>query len=376
VLRARADGAVAVLASSRPSVEAFYEAGRLGNLIDLGGGPPRDGVTIVERDRDLPLVSVELERRLRANLARGETAILFLNRRGYAAQVACSRCGGVPRCPRCDIALVFHKAGSRLVCHYCDHAVDVRKGCAACGGEIEVRRGAGTQAIEEELGRLFPGVRTGRLDADTAGEPGARERLLADFARGRIPLLVATRLLLHQPGVPRAGLVAVLSPEAILGFSDYRAGERTFQAVSAMLDLRRGTPDAEAVIQTASPVHFSVAAAAAGDYRAFFDREIEFRRVMGYPPFASLVEVLLQGRDLRTLGARSRQLLASFQKNAVGLEVLGPAFAPVSRVKDLSRVQFVLKSSDRRRIDRALRGALPGVRLKKTLTFSYSPFRA
>jgi len=375
VLRARAEGAVAVLASSRPSVEAFYEAGRLGNLIDLGGGPPRDGVTIVERDRDLPLISVELERRLRANLARGETAILFLNRRGYAAQVACSRCGGVPRCPRCDIALVFHKAGSRLVCHYCDHAVDVRKGCAACGGEIEVRRGAGTQAIEEELGRLFPGVRTGRLDADTAGEPGARERLLADFARGRIPLLVATRLLLHQPGVPRAGLVAVLSPEAILGFSDYRAGEKTFQAVSAMLDLRRGTPDAEAVIQTASPVHFSVAAAAAGDYRAFFDREIEFRRVMGYPPFASLVEVLLQGRDLRTLGARSRQLLASFKKNAGGLEVLGPAFPPVSRVKDLSRVQFVLKSSDRRQIDRALRGALPGVRLKKTLTFSYSPFR-
>jgi primosomal protein N' (replication factor Y) len=375
VLRARAEGAVAVLASSRPSVEAFYEAGRLGNLIDLGGGPPRDGVTIVERDRDLPLVSVELERRLRANLARGETAILFLNRRGYAAQVACARCGGAPRCPRCDIALVFHKAGSRLVCHYCDHAVDVRKGCAACGGEIEVRRGAGTQAIEEELGRLFPGVRTGRLDADTAGEPGARERLLADFARGRIPLLVATRLLLHQPGVPRAGLVAVLSPEAILGFSDYRAGEKTFQAVSAMLDLRRGTPDAEAVIQTASPVHFSVAAAAAGDYRAFFDREIEFRRVMGYPPFASLAEVLLQGRDLRTLGARSRELLASFKKNAGGLEVLGPAFPPVSRVKDLSRVQFVLKSSDRRRIDRALRGALPGVRLKKTLTFSYSPFR-
>ncbi|OGD15932.1 MAG: primosomal protein N' [Candidatus Aminicenantes bacterium RBG_16_66_30] len=375
-LRARSEGAVVVFASSRPTVEAFYEAGRSGVLIDLGSGPPRAGVTIVDQARDVPLISAELERRLRANLARGEAAVLFLNRRGYAAQVVCSACGGVPRCPRCDIALVFHKAEGRLVCHYCNYAADVRKGCAGCGGAVEVRRGAGTQAIEEELARLFPRVRIGRFDADAAGEPRVREKLLGDFARGRIPLLVGTQLLVHHPGAPKARLVAVLRPEAILGFSDYRAGQKTFEALSAMLDFRCDSPDAEAVIQTAAPVHFAVAAAAAGDYRAFYDREIEFRGVMGYPPFSHLAEVLLQGRDVRTLGARSRQLRAAFLKQAPGLEVLGPAFAPVARIKDLTRVQFVLKSADRGAIDLALREALPKVHLKKTIVFSYSPFRA
>lgn len=375
VLRARSDGAVAVLSSSRPSVEAFAEAERAGVLIDLGAGPLRTGVTIVEHGRDVPLISPELERRLRANLARGGSAILFLNRRGYAAQVACAKCGTVPRCPRCDIALVYHKPEGRLVCHYCNAAVEVRRGCAACGGGLAVRRGAGTQAVEEELGRLFPGVRTGRFDVDAAAAPEERRRLLADFGRGRIPLLVATRLLVHQPDAAKAGLVAVLRPESILGFSDYRAGQKTFETVSAMLDFRGDAASADAVIQTAAPVHFSIAAAASGDYRAFYDGEVAFRKVLGYPPFAHMAEVILQGRDVRALGRRSRELRASLLRHARGLEVLGPAFAPVARVKDLSRVQFILKAADRAAIDRALNESLPAIPLKKTVVLSYSPFR-
>jgi primosomal protein N' (replication factor Y) len=373
-LRARSEGAVVVFASSRPTVEAFHEAARLGILIDLGSGPPRTGVTIVPQSRDVPIISAELERRLRANLALGESAILFLNRRGYAAQVSCSGCGGVPHCPRCDVALVFHKSENRLVCHYCNDSVDVRKGCPGCGGEVVVRRGAGTQAVEEELARIFPGVPTARFDADAAGEPRERERILAEFSKGRIPFLVGTQLLVHQPNAPKAMLVAVLHPEGILGFSDYRAGQKTFEAVSAMLDFCREAAGAEAVIQTASPVPFPIAAAAAGDYRAFYDKEIEFRRVMGYPPFASLAEVLLQGRDVRALGARSRELRAAFLKHAPGLEVLGPAFAPVARVKDIARVQFVLKSPEREMIDLAVRESLPKARLKRSVVFSYSPF--
>lgn len=375
VLRARSEGAVAVLSSSRPTVEAFTEAARAGALIDLGSGPPRAGVTIVEHARDIPLVSAELERRLRANLARGGSAIVFLNRRGYAAQVACARCGAVPRCPRCDIALVCHKAEDRLVCHYCGAAAEVRKGCAACGGGLAVRRGAGTQALEEELGRLFPGVRIGRFDADAAASPEARRRLLGEFGRGRVPLLVATRLLVHQPDAPKAGLVAVLRPEAILGFADYRAGQKAFETVSAMLECRGGAAGAEAVIQTAAPVPFPIAAAASGDYRAFYDGEAAFRRLMGYPPFAHLAEVVLQGRDVRALGRRSRELRALLARSSPGLEVLGPALAPLARVRDLFRVQFVLKSADRAEIDRALSDALPQVPLKKAVTFSYSPFR-
>jgi primosomal protein N' (replication factor Y) len=374
-LRARSEEAVVVYGSSRPSVEAFAEARRQGTLIELGTEPRRARVTLVDHPQEIPLISRDLEKRLRENLARGETAILFLNRRGYASQLACSGCGRIPRCPRCDIPLVFHKAENRLVCHYCNHSEDTRKACSGCGGEIILKRGAGTQAVEEELVRLFPGVRVGRFDADTAGGPEERERLLADFAKGKNPLLVGTQLLVYQPGVPKAGLVGILRPESLLGFSDYRAGQKTFEAVSAMLDFCRDTPDAQAVIQTTAPAHFSIEAAAAGDYRAFYDKEIEFRRVLNYPPFTALAEVLIQGRDVRTLGAKSRELRALLQKHAPGLEVLGPAFAPVSRVRDVSRVQFILKAAERETIDRALRASLPKIRLRRSVVFSYSPFR-
>jgi primosomal protein N' (replication factor Y) len=175
--------------------------------------------------------------------------------------------------------------------------------------------------------------------------------------------------------VPKVGLVGVLRPESLLGFSDYRAGQKTFEAVSTILDFCRDAPDAEAVVQTTAPAHFSIEAAAAGDYRAFYDKEIEFRRVLNYPPFAALAEVLIQGRDVRTLGAKSRELRALLQQYAPGLEVLGPAFASVARVRDVSRVQLLLKAPERETIDRALRESLPKVRLKKSIVFSYSPFR-
>jgi primosomal protein N' (replication factor Y) len=374
-LRARAEGAVAVFSSSRPTVEAFAEAGKRGILIDLGAEPRRAAVTIVPHGGDAPLVSRELERKLRACLDRGEPAALFLNRRGYAAQVVCSVCGRAPRCPRCDIALVYHKAENRLLCHYCSTAVEAGRACAGCGGRLVVRRGAGTQAVEEELSRLFPKVRVARFDADTASKPADRARLLADIAKGRIPLLVGTQFLARQPGLPKLGLAAVLRPEHLLGLSDYRASQKTYEAVSAMLEAVRDAPDAEAVIQTVEPVHFAIAAAAAGDYRAFFDKEIELRRALNYPPFASLAEVVLQGRDVRALGARSRALRGLLLKHGPELEVLGPAFAPVARVRDVSRVQFILKAAERPTIDRALDEALPKVRLKRSITYSYSPFR-
>ncbi len=223
-LRGKSEGAVIVFGSSRPTVEAFSEARRLGTLIELGSEPRPAGVTIVDHSGDAPVVSRELERKLRARLEKGDPAILLLNRRGYAAQVVCSGCGHAPHCPRCDIALVYHKAENRLICHYCNYSVDSGRACAECGGRLVVRRGAGTQAVEEELARLFPKTRVARFDADTASRPEERERILGDFAKGKIPILVGTQLLVHQPGAPKAGLVAVLRPEYLLGFSDYRAG--------------------------------------------------------------------------------------------------------------------------------------------------------
>jgi primosomal protein N' (replication factor Y) len=373
-LRARSESAVVAFGSPRPSVEAFYGAARAGSLIELGGQDEKTPVSWIDHRAETPLVSRDLEGRLRACLKRGEPAILFLNRRGYASSLACAACGRVPRCRRCDIPLVYHKKEEELICHYCNASLRAGAGCPDCGGRLVLRRGAGTQALEEELGKLFPGVALARFDADTAAGREEREKILHGFAKGRVPLLVGTQFLAHQPGVPRVRLVGILSPETLLGFSDYRAGQKTFQAVARMTELCEPGPGSEVIVQTPEPVHFSIRAAASRDFKAFYEREIDFRRVMNYPPQSALAEVTLQGRDVRSLGARSREFRALLRKFEPELEVLGPAFAAVVRVKDVSRVQVILKARSRETIDRALDEALPRVRLRGSVVFSYSPF--
>ena len=370
-LRARADGGSVVFGSPRPTVEAFFEAGRAGRLIDLGSGPAGP-VTFVEPESETRLLSRGLEARLRETLRRGGPAILFLNRRGYAASVFCAACGRPPRCRRCDIPLVYHKPENNLVCHYC--GAQSPPACPDCGGRLVLRRGPGIQALEEELRAAFPGLPVGRADSDAASGREERGRILRAFGKGRIPVLLGTRLLAGGLGPAKARLVGILSPEILLGFSDYRAGQRTFQAVSAMMEFCDAGSGGEVVIQTPAPRHYSIEAAAAGDYRAFYEREIEFRRLLGYPPFSVLAEVTLFGAERRSLAAKSRALKNLLSEYEPELEVVGPAFAPVSRVKDVSRVQVILKAAGRAVVDRALAAALPRIRLRKTVSFSYSPF--
>jgi primosomal protein N' (replication factor Y) len=373
-LRAHSEGAVVVFGSPRPSVEAFYGAERAGSLIELGGSDEKTPVSWIDHGAETPLVSRDLERKIQACLRREEPAVLFLNRRGYASSLVCAACGRVPRCRRCDIPLVYHKKEDELICHYCNASLRAGAGCPACGGRLALRRGAGTQALEEELKNLFPGVPVARFDADTAAGREEREAIIRRFAQGRTPLLVGTQLLAYQPGVPRVRLVGVLSPETLLGFSDYRVGQKTFQAVARMTELSEPGPGSEVVVQTPVPVHYSIRAAASRDFTAFYAQEIHFRRIMNYPPLTALAEVTLQGRDLRSLGTRSREFRALLRKFEPELEVLGPAFAAVVRVKDVSRVQVILKARSRETIVRALGEALPCVRLRKSIVFSYSPF--
>jgi len=373
-LRARSENAVVAFGSPRPSVEAFYGAEQAGSLIELGGPDEKTPVSWVDHHAETPLVSGDLERKIRACMKREEPAVLFLNRRGYASSLACESCGRVPRCRRCDIPLVYHKKEEELICHYCNASLRAVAGCHDCGGRLVLRRGAGTQALEEELRSLFPGVAVARFDSDTVASREEREAMIRRFAQGRIPLLVGTQLLAYQPGVPRVRLVGVLSPETLLGFSDYRAGQKTFQAVARMTELCETSPGSEVVIQTPAPVHYCIRAAASRDFKAFYEPEIDFRRIMNYPPLTSLAEVTLQGRDVRSLGTRSREFRALLRKFEPELEVLGPAFAAVVRVKDVSRVQVILKARKRETIDRALNEALPRLRLRKSVVFSFSPF--
>jgi primosomal protein N' (replication factor Y) len=373
-LRGRTEGAVVVLGSPRPSVEAYEAASREGSLVELGGAVERPDVTWVDHRTDGPILSRELGLRVAASLKRDEPVILFLNRRGYAASLTCSACGRVPGCRRCDIPLVYHKKDETLVCHYCNASLRASSGCPSCGGRLALRRGAGTQALEEDLKALLPGASVARFDADAAPGREERERILHDFAKGRTAVLVATELLAHQPGVPRVRLVGVLSPESLLGLSDYRVSQRTFQAVSRMCEFCQTAAGAGIVIQTQAPVHYSIQAAATGDYPAFAGRESEFRKLMNYPPFAALAEVTIQGREMRSVAAGAREFRAGLRGFEPELEVLGPALASVVRVRDLVRVQVILKARRREAIDRALDACLPRLRLRKSVAFSYAPF--
>ncbi len=370
-LRAEAEGAVLVCGSSSPSVEAYHAALAGRNLVKLDSEPRRFAVTVVDDRGQKGLLSAGLEARLRERLGKGEPALVFINRLGYAPYTFCSKCGRSPHCPRCDISLEYHKKADQWFCRYCDFRKPASPLCPDCGGALVRKRGRGIEALEEELVRLFPGVPAARFDSEEAGRESEQDRVIEDFKRGRIPLLLATNLLARRTDFPKVPFAAILSPETLLGLSDYGASQKVYQAIARMMEFVADDPTAEALIQTSNPSHFSVRAAAAGDYARFYEAEIEIRKLMNYPPFAGLAEVILEGRDLRALARKSRELASRLAaRGGGGIEVLGPAMAAVGRIRGQFRVQVVLKSADRHVLVSTLREVLDKLGAKKTVRLS------
>jgi primosomal protein N' (replication factor Y) len=370
-LRAEEENAAIVFGSSTPSVEAYHRAREAGTLVSLKGPAPRFRTSIVDDRGDKSALSGALLERIKRRLDRGDPVILFVNRRGYAPAVYCPACGYSPRCPRCDIAVSYHKKRDQWVCHYCNSALPASPGCPKCGAGLVRRRAKGIEAAEEELRRAFPGARPARFDTDDAAREKDRDRIVDDFRRGRIRILLGTSLLAHRADVPPAPLVGVIAPEALLGLADYRAGQRAFQSVARMRAFAEDDARAEVVIQTSEPGHFVMRAAAAGDFPAFFEAEIESRRALGYPPFTSLAEVVLQGRDLRTLARKSREFAAALGKEGEAIDVLGPALASVSRARGSYRIQIILKAKDGDTLERTLRRALERTKAKTSVRLSW-----
>ncbi len=370
-IRARAEGAVGVFGSARPSVEAYFDARADGSLVTLNAEEREFRTAIVDDRSERGIVSGALAGKIRERIGRGDPVILFVNRRGYASFSFCRKCGKSPRCGRCDVALTYHRKDDRWVCHYCNASVPASPNCPSCGGLLVRRQGKGIEAAAEELAKAFPGVSVASFDSDAVGREKERERMIDEFRRGRIPLLLATSLLVHRTDVPRVPFVGILSPETLLGAADYRAGQKVYQAVSAMSAFALNDVRAEVVIQTSCPSHYSIRAAAAGDYDSFYAEEIEVRRLMNYPPFIRLAEVRLQGGNMRTLAAKSREFTAALDARNREIEVLGPALASVSRVRGLFQVQLILKARDGDVLDAALRGAAERVRVRKMIRLSW-----
>jgi primosomal protein N' (replication factor Y) len=362
LVRARLEGASAVLGSATPSVETWYAAnsGRYVRL-DLPeriAGRPMPSVEIVDmreefRERGAPvLLSRTLIEALRAAKARGEQSIILLNRRGYAAFALCRACGEPIGCPHCSVSLVYHRSDESLRCHYCDYHRSRPDVCDKCGSDHLVYQGEGTERLERHLERALPGSRVVRLDRDTARAQGSHETILTEFEQGRHDILVGTQMVAKGHDFPGVTVVGVLSADAILGIPDFRAAERTFQLLTQVAGRAgRGDRPGRVLVQAYRRDHYAIQTALDHDHETFYQRELSYRRILGYPPFTNLAAITVSGLDLARTAGRAKDLAARLEHNGLGrVRVLGPALAPIARLRNRYRFQILLKARARRRL--------------------------
>ncbi len=363
-LRAEEEGAVLIYGSASPSVSDFYRAEKGGYLLRLESEPGKKNVEIVDDRREKRLISQRLKEKIGHRIKKKEQVLVFFNRRGYASFLFCSRCNYIPRCVRCDISLSYHKRDDKLICHYCNYSRPKMETCPECGSRMMRERGIGIEAVEEELRRIFPQNKI--TSFDTSLSKRAQDKILLRYLRGEIDVLIGTQLLAHQRELPLASLVSILFPEMILALSDYRAGQKTYQTLSQMMRFVKDD-SSEVLIQTALPDHFAIVQAAGGDYDSFYQQELEFRRLMSYPPFSIVAEVLFQGENLRNVARKSREFSALLKSLTKEVEILGPALDIVPRVRGLYRVQLILKAQRKDFLDEALRKSLRTIKLRKSV---------
>ena len=370
VMRGKLNNATVVLASATPSIESYHNAqtGKYG-LIELGERVERRPLPEVEvvdmrfefqqmgEDR---IFSRQLVQEVSERLVRGEQAMILLNRRGYSPIVLCRSCGKTLECKNCSIALTFHKSGYRMECHYCGYKQGVPKVCPACGSEYIYFLGAGSEKLEEKLHEAFPQARIGRLDRDTVRTRYDFERVLNQFHAGEINLLVGTQMIAKGHDVHGVTLVGVVGADFALGFPDFRAAERTFQLLTQVAGRAgRGETPGKVILQTFYPDHYAIQFAQQHDYRAFYDKEVRFRRWMHYPPFTALANVLVRNDKLDQTLNWTGQLGRWFESTRnEGTRVLGPSVAPIMRLKRDYRYHFILKANGRDKLNRTLRNML------------------
>ena len=286
------------------------------------------------------LISAPLRQELEENLRRGEQSILFLNRRGSSRMLLCGECGHVPECPRCSVALTYHSANDRLMCHYCGHSERALEACPVCGG-IMKHVGTGTQKVEEELRELFPEAGILRMDADTAS--GGLEAIISRFEKERIPILLGTQMVAKGLDFENVTLVGVLSADLSLYVDNYRAAERTFNLLTQVVGRAgRGGKQGRAIIQTYTPGNDVIRCAAEQNYDSFYQNEVRMRRLRRCPPFADLFVFTVSGTEegsvLRAAAGARERLRQVFP----GEEVLGPAPAPVLKLNNRFRYRLLL----------------------------------
>ena len=356
VVRARLAGGVALLGSATPSVQTYHNAvsGRFVELVLSRRVKQRplpevrlvDLRTLGHEKGARRYLSPQLRAALEKTLANKEQALLFLNRRGFAGSAACALCGQTAKCRHCDITLTYHKAANALVCHYCGFSMAAVSPCPTCGASSFMMLGLGSEKLEQMVKTLFPRAAVDRLDADTTRKKGSVVKILKKLKNRETDILVGTQMLAKGHDFPHITLVGVVCADLSLSFPDFRAGERAFQLLAQVAGRAgRGDVPGKVILQTFVPDHFSIQAAKAQDFRAFYNMEIPIRQALGYPPFSRMIQL-----GFSALEFESAQKAAMDFKRAFGhppgsekIEILGPAPAPVTRLQDRHRFQVLVR---------------------------------
>jgi primosomal protein N' (replication factor Y) len=411
IVRASREKALVVLGSATPSMESYQNAvsGKYARatlerrVLDR----PLAAVTIVNMREEYAdqgpdvILSRSLVTAIEERLQRSEQVLVLLNRRGYATAVFCRQCGDTYECPNCSVSLTVHRVragpasssalratedratvapkvgtsegGWRARCHYCNYSTKVAKQCRKCAAPYMEQAGFGTEKVEQQLQDLFPAARIGRVDRDSIRRKGALTSLLSRFGAGELDVLVGTQMIAKGHDFPRVTLVGVISADVGLGLADFRAAERTFQLLTQVAGRAgRGERTGQAIVQTLYPEHYSIQLACRQDYVAFFERELTFRRGMRYPPMIALINTIVRGRTFEEAMSTAVDIVRQLEPATAvaNFMILGPAPAPLGRLRGEHRVQFVLKGTRRAEMRNALRtvlAAMPEVRRRVTV---------
>jgi primosomal protein N' (replication factor Y) len=366
IVRAQGAGACVVLGSATPSLESRYNAEKgkytLLELPDRIEKRPMPQVELIDmrqeflETRKQATFSRRLVEAIAERLDNGEQTIVLLNRRGFSSFVACRACGERIECANCSVTLTFHRRDRRLLCHYCNYAEKVPSVCPMCQSEHIYFLGVGSEKVEDELHRAFPTARIARLDRDTVSGKREYETILQGFREGNYDILVGTQMIAKGHDIPNVTLVGVVSADVGLGMPDFRSAERTFQLLTQVAGRAgRGAIPGIVLVQTINPDHYAVRLSALQDYQGFYEKELNFRRAMHYPPFSAMANLLVRSEKQEEALRMSSELGMFVTPPPEKIKVIGPAQAAVMRLKTEFRYQILIKAASRKVLNELLR---------------------
>ncbi len=356
--RGRLEGASVILGSATPTIESYSFAKlgtyKLWQLKQRPGEAKLSAVSIVDMREELRLgnrsiISKELYDLISDRLEKKEQIMLFLNRRGYNTFVSCRECGEVIKCPKCDVSLSLHNNGF-MMCHYCGHIKRQPKDCPKCKSKYIGGFGTGTEKVEEEVAKLFPQAKTLRMDKDTTAKKGAYSKILTDFLNHKADILVGTQMIVKGHDFSNVTLVGIILADMSLFENDYRSGEQTFDLLTqAAGRAGRGESEGHVLIQTYQPEHYAIKAASNQDYEGFYNMEMDYRRLLKFPPVYNMMVVLMESENEKKLEASAKGICTELSALAKGLKstrVIGPSEATISKINNVYRRLIYVKSED------------------------------